>query len=137
MNSVIPQKKIIKRELAELKLALAQKKKKLEKKQTEQQIMLLERKKKMQHKLLELEAVFQEKNNKLENKISRLENEIANEKNELLKAVAIEQHDAIDHLETYLEEVDHKYAYFRGLWKMIRKEFKDIIRNNIKARKQT
>jgi hypothetical protein len=137
MNSVTSKKKMIKRELAELKLALSKKKKKLETRQAERRAALLAHRKKMRQKLVELEAVYDAKSKKLESKISALEEQILLEKNELLKAIAIEQHDAIEHLETYLEEIDHRYANLSGFWKVIKQEFRDVIRKNKKARKSS
>lgn len=135
MPSTVAKKKIIKRELAELKLALAKKRQKLERKKTENRADLEDARIKMQSRLREQEAVAQAKTRKLETKISELEEKITAEKKQLFKVIAIEQHEAIDHLETYLEEVDHKYANLRGFWKTIKKEFRDMIRNNRKLRK--
>jgi len=135
MPSTVAKKKIIKRELAELKLALAKKRQKLERKKIENRADLEDARIKMQSRLREQEAVAQAKTRKLETKISELEEKITAEKKQLFKVIAIEQHEAIDHLETYLEEVDHKYANLRGFWKTIKKEFRDMIRNNRKLRK--
>jgi hypothetical protein len=137
MSSVIPKKIIIKRELAELKLALSKKKKKFEAKKAERKAALLAQRKKMKQKMGQLDAMYDAKSRKLEKKISNLEEKIRQEKMELFKAIAIEQHDAIDHLENYLEEVDHRYANLRGFWKVIKKEFRDLVRKNKKARKQS
>ena len=49
----------------------------------------------------------------LEQRISDLEASLADMKRQLSQEIESEQHDAIDHLEGYLEEVDHKYRNVR------------------------
>lgn len=134
MHDIKAKKKIIKRELAELKLALSNKKKKLKKKKVEHQKLYEEQKRNMEQKLSELKNTLDAKNVKFEKKVAKIKSKIDKEKKELFKVISIEQHNAINHLETYLEEVDHKYENLGGFWKTTKKEFRDLMRKRKKAR---
>lgn len=53
------------------------------------------------------------KREELERKISDLEATLHDLKRQVQEQIEADQHNAIDHLEDYLEEVDHKYANLR------------------------
>lgn len=56
---------------------------------------------------------FPEHKEELARKISDLETTLQDLKRQLREETEAEQHDAIDHLEEYLEQTDHKYANLR------------------------
>ena len=66
------------------------------------------------------------RNQELENKISDLEETLHDLKHQLHAQSEAEQHDAIDHLEDYLEQVDHKYANFREFVEMLLVEVRGL-----------
>ncbi len=63
----------------------------------------------------------------LEHKISDLESSLADMKQRLCQEIESEQHRAIDHLEVYLEEVDHKYTNMRELLMMLITEIRHLL----------
>jgi len=46
----------------------------------------------------------------LELEIAKLETTLSGLKRQLQKEIEVEQHDAIDHLDVYMEQTDHKFA---------------------------
>lgn len=70
-------------------------------------------------------STFSPRKQELEHKISDLETTLHDLKQELHEQAEVEQHDAINHLEDYLEQVDHKYANMR--------EFLELVLGEIRA----
>ncbi|MEC9486104.1 MAG: hypothetical protein UMU76_01195 [Prosthecochloris sp.] len=62
----------------------------------------------------------------LEAKITDLETSLNTLKKQLREEVEKEQHRDIDHLEEYLDEVDHRYGNLRDFWGIVRKELRDF-----------
>ncbi|MBF0585611.1 hypothetical protein INT08_07935 [Prosthecochloris sp. N3] len=62
----------------------------------------------------------------LEAKITDLETSLNTLKKQLREEVQKEQHRDIDHLEEYLDEVDHRYGNLRDFWGIVRKELRDF-----------
>jgi len=56
---------------------------------------------------------FSEHKEELERKIADLETTLQDLKRQVREQTEAEQHDAINHLEEYLEQADHKYANLR------------------------
>ncbi|WP_447968674.1 hypothetical protein [Nitrospira sp. M1] len=63
----------------------------------------------------------------LEQKVDELEDTLLQLKQQLKKEREAEQHEAIDHLEEYLEQVNNKYANLQGFWKVLRKEIAELL----------
>ena len=64
----------------------------------------------------------------LEQKIDELEETLAKLKQELKREMEAEQHEAIDHLEMYLERVNHKFANLHDFWQILREEISALLR---------
>lgn len=62
----------------------------------------------------------------LEAKITDLEESLSNLKKKLNKEQIEEQHEAIDNLDVYLDEIDHKYSNLKDFWSILGSEIKDI-----------
>ncbi len=62
----------------------------------------------------------------LESKITDLEDSLTNLKQQLNKEKEEEQHEAIDNLDDYLEEIDHKYTNLKDFWSILGKEIKGL-----------
>lgn len=62
----------------------------------------------------------------LEGKITDLEESLSKLKEQLNKEQQEEQHEAINHLEEYLEEVAHRYANLKDFWSIIGQELKEL-----------
>lgn len=63
----------------------------------------------------------------LEQKIDELEDTLAKLKQELKREMEAEQHEAIDHLEIYLERVNHKFANLQDFWRVLREEISALL----------
>jgi hypothetical protein len=64
----------------------------------------------------------------IEQKIDELEDTLAKLKQELKREMEAEQHEAIDHLEIYLERVNHKFANLQDFWQLLREEISVLLR---------
>lgn len=67
------------------------------------------------------------KKEELERQISDLEATLHDLKRQVHAEVEAEQHDAIDHLEDYLEQADHKYANLRELLVTVLNEIRGVL----------
>lgn len=66
----------------------------------------------------------------LETKIADLEDSLSALKQQLKRQEEDVQHEAIDNLEFYLEQVDHKYKNFRSFWSIIAGELRDLFKGS-------
>ena len=62
----------------------------------------------------------------LQIRIEELEESLSKLKGKLRKEEEDDQHAAIDNLEIYLEEVDHKYVNLRDFWLIMVDEFRGL-----------
>jgi len=62
----------------------------------------------------------------LESRIAELEDTLAHLKEQLKTEEEAEQHDAIDKLEIYLDELNDRNANLQAFWKVLREEIRDI-----------
>jgi hypothetical protein len=62
----------------------------------------------------------------LSNRISDLEDSLKQLKTQLHHLEEGEQHEAIDNLEIYLEQIDHKYDNLRSFWGVAVNEFREL-----------
>lgn len=62
----------------------------------------------------------------LERQITDLEMTLHDLKRQVQEEIEVEQHDAINHLEEYLEQADHKYANLRELVVTVLNEIRDL-----------
>ncbi|MBL4903860.1 MAG: hypothetical protein JKY62_14580 [Desulfocapsa sp.] len=62
----------------------------------------------------------------LNNRISDLEDSLKQLKTQLHRLEEDEQHEAIDNLEIYLEQIDHKYDNLRSFWGVVANEFREL-----------
>ena len=69
---------------------------------------------------------FSTRRQALEEKISDMEKALAALKAKLKVEVEREQHEAIDRLEDYLGEVDHKAASLQEFWTVLREEIREL-----------
>lgn len=65
------------------------------------------------------------KKEELEAKIVDLERSLKTLKQQLMHEVEEEQHRDIDHLEEYLDEVDHRYGNMKDFWHIVRQELRE------------
>lgn len=65
----------------------------------------------------------------LENRISDLEASLTQLKTQLHHLEENDQHEAIDNLEVYLEQIDHKYEDLRGFWSIVVDEVQQMLGN--------
>ncbi len=65
------------------------------------------------------------KKEELESKIIDLERSLDALKQQLREEVEEEQHRDIDHLEEYLDEVDHRYGNMKDFWHIVRDELRE------------
>ena len=63
----------------------------------------------------------------LEQKIADLQTTLHDLKRQLHEEVDAGQHEAIDHLEEYLEQADHKYANLREFLVSVLNEIRDVL----------
>ncbi len=63
----------------------------------------------------------------LERKVEALETHLAELKRRLKAVESAEQHDAINHLDEYLQEVDHEYDDIRAFWPEVLKELRALV----------
>ena len=63
----------------------------------------------------------------LERKISDLETVLHDLKHQLQEQIEAEQHNAIDHLEDYIEQADRKYAVLRDFVLTVLNEIRDLL----------
>ena len=68
------------------------------------------------------------RNQQLRKKISDIEESLSTLKEQLKKQEEKAQHDAIDNLESYLEQVDNKCENFSTLWTMVREEIQELFK---------
>lgn len=66
----------------------------------------------------------------LERQITDLETTLHDLKRQVHEEIEAEQHDAIDHLEDYLEQADHKYANLRDFVVAVLNEIRDLLRSD-------
>lgn len=62
----------------------------------------------------------------LERKIADLEESLSTLKDKLSEQDETAQHDAIDNLDKYLDEIEHKYSNLRAFWSILGNELKGI-----------
>ena len=67
-----------------------------------------------------------EKKKKLEEKITDLEESLSNLKSQLNKEQLEEQHEAIDNLDVYLDEIDHRYSNLKDFCSILGQELKEL-----------
>ena len=67
-----------------------------------------------------------EKKQQLEERITDLEISLSKLKRQLREEIENERHRDIDHLEEYLDEIDHRYTNLRGFWNIVRRELGDL-----------
>lgn len=63
----------------------------------------------------------------LERRIHALETQLAELKDHLKELEAIEQHEAIDHLDDRLRDIDHKCDDLRSFWPEVLKELRTLL----------
>ena len=63
----------------------------------------------------------------LERKVEALETHLAELKRRLKAVESAEQHDAINYLDEYLQEVDHEYDDIRAFWPEVLKELRALV----------
>ena len=68
-----------------------------------------------------------ENKQELQRKIESLEVRLAELKTRLASVESDEQHEAIDHLDQYLQEVDHEYDDLRACWPVVVKELRGLL----------
>ena len=71
-------------------------------------------------------SITKERKKELEGKITDLEESLSNLKEKLNKEQEEEQHEAIDHLDEYLKEIDHRYSNLRDFWAILGDELKEL-----------
>lgn len=71
----------------------------------------------------------------LHEKIAELELSLSELKQQLKQLEVDEQHRAIDHLEIYLEQVDHKYENLRNFWPILLEEFRNLFGSSAEEKK--
>ena len=62
----------------------------------------------------------------LETRIADLETSLKNLKRQLKDDSEEEHNKDIDHLEEYLDEINHRYTNLRDFWQIVRQEFKEL-----------
>lgn len=67
------------------------------------------------------------KKEELERQISDLEQTLHDLKRQFHAEIEAEQHDAIEHLEDYLQQADHKYANLRELLVTVLNEIRGLL----------
>ncbi len=67
-----------------------------------------------------------ERKKELKAKITDLEESLSKLKNKLSEEQIEEQHEAIDNLNLYLDEIDHKYSNLRDFLSILGAEIKEI-----------
>ena len=67
-----------------------------------------------------------DKKKALETKITDLEESLSKLKDKLYDEQIEEQHEAIDHLDEYLEEIDSRYSNLKDFWAILGKEIKEL-----------
>lgn len=112
MNTESARKQELKNRVAEIETALSKKKHKY------------------QSGIEKLERKITKRKKKLEKKVLSLEETLAQLKHRLEKVRESEQHEAIDHLETYLQEVDQQGTNLRRLWGFLQSEIKKLFNKN-------
>lgn len=73
-----------------------------------------------------IELVHQQRQ-ELEAKINHLETKLTQMRQQLVELEAAEQHDAVDHLETCLEEVDEKYRNLKDFGQMLVADLRKLL----------
>ncbi len=63
----------------------------------------------------------------LEQKVNDLEETLAQLKQQLQREIETEQHAAIEELESYLDQVNNKYANLQGFWQVLREELSELL----------
>ncbi|GJL50208.1 hypothetical protein [Candidatus Nitrospira salsa] len=66
----------------------------------------------------------------LEQKVEELEETLLQLKQQLKKEREAEQHEAIEQLEVYLDQVNNKYSNLQGFWQLLRKEISELLAVN-------
>ncbi len=69
----------------------------------------------------------QQKRIDLETKIRELEKSLASLKKQLQEEIEAEQHESIDHLEEYFQEVSGKFTRFSNLWIVAKQELDELL----------
>ena len=67
-----------------------------------------------------------ERKKELKNKIAELEQSLINLKDKLNQQDETAQHQAIDNLDEYLDEIEHKYSNLRDFWSVLGEELKEM-----------
>ncbi|WP_294343337.1 hypothetical protein [Prosthecochloris sp.] len=62
----------------------------------------------------------------LEARIADLETSLSNLKQQLREEVSQEHQEGIDHLEEYLDEINHRYTNLRDFLQVVRQELKEL-----------
>jgi len=71
----------------------------------------------------------------LEERITDLEASLDKLKKQLREEIEDEQHKDIDHLEEYLDEINHRYTNLRDFWYIVRRELRELFARK-RAREQ-
>ncbi len=69
----------------------------------------------------------QQKRIDLETKIKELEKSLASLKKQLQEEIEAEQHESIEHLEEYFQEVSGKFTRFSNLWIVAKQELDELL----------
>ncbi len=69
----------------------------------------------------------QQKRRDIETKIEALEESLAYLKKQLQEEIEAEQHESIEHLEEYFQEVSGKFNRFSNLWAIAKQELNEIL----------
>ncbi|MDO6683553.1 MULTISPECIES: hypothetical protein [unclassified Oceanobacter] len=68
-----------------------------------------------------------ENKQELQRKIEKMELRLAELKTRLAAVELAEQHEAVDHLDEYLQAVDHEYDSLRAFWPVVVQEFRTLL----------
>ncbi len=69
----------------------------------------------------------QQKRIELETKIRELEKSLASLKKQLQEEIEAEQHESIEHLEEYFQEVSGKFTRFSNVWAIAKQELNELL----------
>ncbi len=75
----------------------------------------------------------QQKRKEIEAKIEALEKSLTYLKKQLQEEIEAEQHESIEHLEEYFQEVSGKFNCFINLWAIAKQELNEILHTKKKT----